>query len=95
MSRSLFKIKFEEPNVEARYRIWKSMLPELNDNEARRLAEYLLTGAQIANVLAKRDLAELYREDGLGLEFLRSLCETEGCSWGAGKRRIGFKQCDE
>ena len=89
--RFLFKIKLEEPDVEARYRIWKSMMPELSNIEARRLAEYALTGAQIANVVAKRDLAELYSEAGLGVEFLRGLCEAEGRSWGAGKRRVGFK----
>ena len=47
--------------------------------------------AQITNVVAKKDLAELYSEAGLGVEFLRGLCEAEGRSWGAGKRKVGFK----
>ena len=89
--RFLSTIKPDRPCADVRCKIWKSMMPELSDIEARRLAEYALTGAQIANVVAKKDLAELYSEDGLGVEFLRGLCEAEGRSWGAGKRRVGFK----
>ena len=89
--RFLFKIKLEEPDAEARCWIWKSMLPELNDSDSRHLAEYPLTGAQIANVVAKRDLAKLYREDTLRLEFLQGLCEAEGLTWGCSRRkRIGY-----
>lgn len=92
--RFLFKTKLEKPDANARFKIWKSLIPELSDSDARKLAEdYVMSGAQIDNVAVKRNLAELYFAGDRGLVFIKSLCkeelETEHGTKSQG-RRIGF-----
>jgi SpoVK/Ycf46/Vps4 family AAA+-type ATPase len=49
--RFLYKIKFNKPSVEARMRIWKSMIPALSDGESKILAsKYDFSGGQIENI---------------------------------------------
>ena len=76
--RFLFKTEFQPPDTQARMRIWHSLLPELEEREVAALAEkFEMTGAQINNVVAKRELAELYYDGDRGLEYIIELCETE------------------
>ena len=93
--RFLFKTQLSDPDEPARARIWKSYLPELSDAEAAALAsEYVMTGAQISNVVTKRDLAELYYEGDRGYEYINKLCRKEllaGNSSTGRHRRIGFR----
>ena len=92
--RFLFKTLLSDPDEPARIKIWKSYLPELSDVEAAALAsEYVMTGAQISNVVAKRDLAELYYEGDRGYEYIDGLCRKEvlSCNFSPGRyKRIGF-----
>ena len=76
--RFLFRTQLTLPDAAARQRIWKSSIPELKDSEARSLAEeFCMTGAQIANVVTKRGLAELYYEGDRGYDYIVSLCKKE------------------
>lgn len=76
--RFLFKTELQKPDARARKSIWKSMIPELSDNEAEFLAEkYVMSGAQINNVATKRDLAELYFLGDRGLSYIEMLCGKE------------------
>ena len=76
--RFLFKTKLEKPDANARFKIWKSLIPELSDSDARKLAEdYVMSGAQIDNVAAKRDLAEVYIAGDRGFEYIQRLCVEE------------------
>ena len=87
--RFLFKVDFGTPDEEARRMIWLSMVAELSCEEASCLATYPLTGAQIANIVTRRDLVELYSKDTPGYEFLLVHCQREIADRGV--RRIGFK----
>lgn len=76
--RFLFKTQLTKPDAAARAKIWKSSIPELTDAEARSLADkFDMSGAQISNVVAKRDLAELYFEGDRGYAYIAKLCEKE------------------
>ena len=55
-----------------------SSIPELTADEAKRLASrFDMSGAQINNVVVKRDLAELYYEGDRGYSYIAGLCEKE------------------
>lgn len=76
--RFLFKTELTKPDAKARKCIWQSLVPELSESEAKTLAErFEMTGGQISNVVAKRELAELYYEGDRGLEYIAGLCKTE------------------
>lgn len=76
--RFLFKTELQKPDARARKSIWKSMIPELSDEEAEFLADqYVMSGAQISNVATKRDLAELYFHGDRGLSYIEMLCRKE------------------
>lgn len=90
--RFLFKTRMDNPTSEARFSIWKSLIPELNDAEAGLLAgKFEMSGAQISNVAAKRDLAELYGEEDRGFDFISKLCQQElSIAQRKMKSRVGF-----
>lgn len=76
--RFLFKTRLIKPNVAARSKIWRSSIPELTEAEAMALAEeFEMSGAQINNVVTKRDLAELYFEGNRGYDYIVNLCKME------------------
>ena len=92
--RFLFKTQLIKPDAATRAKIWKSSLPELTESEANALADkFEMSGAQINNVVAKRDLAELYFNGDRGYDYIVKLCEKE-LSTENGSRsfrpRIGF-----
>jgi len=90
--RFLFKIEVPGPDMEARALIWHDLMPDLPQDDVRSLArDFALSGGQIANVAARRDLAEIYRDD-VGTPFVRSLCEDETRLRGGGRQRraIGY-----
>ncbi len=76
--RFLFKTQLTKPDAAARAKIWKSSIPELSDADAVFLAEsFEMSGAQISNVVARRDLAELYFDGDRGTAYIRNLCLEE------------------
>ena len=92
--RFLYKIEFERPDASVRERIWRTMLPELDDNECKALAEgFDFSGGQIENVARK------YAIDGIlgdldqvdRLTELTTLCSEERINdTMADRRRVGF-----
>lgn len=92
--RFLFKTKMEKPDATARKMIWKSLIPELSEADARELATtFEMSGAQIDNVVTKRNLAELYYEGDRGLKYIKGLCTEELATENGSKSarvRIGF-----
>lgn len=76
--RILFKTQLTAPDARARKEIWKEQIPELTDGEAKNLADFFeMTGAQIRNIVMKRDLAELYYKGDRGFDYIAGLCKTE------------------
>lgn len=89
--RFIYKVKFEQPNLEAKAKIWQSMIPELNDDDAKVLAkEFDLSGGQIENVTRKCFVEKILFQRVPELAHLKELCEQEKLD--AKKRMaIGFK----
>ncbi len=92
--RFLYKIEFERPDASVRERIWRTMLPELDDNECKVLAEgFDFSGGQIENVARKYAidgiLDDLEQNDRL--TELTTLCSEERINDSmADRRRVGF-----
>lgn len=92
--RFLYKIEFERPDADVREHIWHAMLPELDDNECKTLAEgFDFSGGQIENVARKYAidgiLGDLEQKDRL--TELTTLCSEERINdTVAERRRVGF-----
>ena len=87
--RFLFKIKFENPTVEAKSKIWKSKLDWLSENEIELFAKnYDLSGGQIDNIVRKITMDEILTGKRPGHEELLTLCKKEKI--GETERKIGF-----
>ncbi|MDO5322171.1 MAG: ATP-binding protein [Bacteroidia bacterium] len=90
--RLMFKTELSNPDAPTRKKIWKSSIPELTDEESARLAEcFDLSGGQISNIVAKRNLAELYYDGDRGYNYIVGLCREEMETPVKGtSRKIGF-----
>ena len=89
--RFLYKIQFPTPNSEARKNIWKSHVPDLNDQDAAILAgKYDFSGGLIENV-ARRHVVDiiLNGKQESTLEKLTELCEQEKLEKKTSKK-VGF-----
>ena len=88
--RFLYKLFLNKPTVEVKARIWQSMLPDLSEGDACRLAaEFDFSGGQIENVARKRFIDEVLSGETADLETLRTLCRNEQLEHTA-VRHIGF-----
>ena len=89
--RFLYKIRFGRPSVEARAKIWASMIPELSAEEALSLSEnYDLSGGQIENICRKRTVQSILTGEEPSFEEIKSYCDDERISSERPVRRIGF-----
>jgi len=90
--RFLYKIKFNKPGLEPKTKIWKSMLPDLTEAQARELAEsYDFSGGQIENISRKKMIKSIL--DGTEPDYneVRSYCGEELIEGKGGSgRKIGF-----
>ncbi len=87
--RFLFKIKFENPTIEAKEKIWKSKLDWLNDETISKIAQaYELSGGQIDNIVRKITMDEVLTGNKPDFEELNALCKSEKIN--NTERRIGF-----
>jgi hypothetical protein len=84
-------VKFEKPELTRRTKIWQSMMPELSDNVATRLASsYDFSGGQIENITRKCDIESiLYGDDYVTEEKIEQYCREEKIVKKGGAR-IGF-----
>ncbi len=92
--RFLYKIEFERPDADVREHIWQDMIPELDSEECRKLAEgFDFSGGQIENVARKFAIDGILGEfeQGDRLTELTTLCSEECIKDSmADRRRIGF-----
>ena len=87
--RFLFKIKFENPTVEAKMKIWKSKMDWLSDDMIRTFAtDYDFSGGQIDNIVRKATMDEVITGKRTELGELIALCKNE--KLGGDERKIGF-----
>lgn len=89
--RFLYKIKFEKPTVEARIQIWRTMIPDLSEMDAKTLAaKYDFSGGQIENIARHYTIDSILhdaKEDKLAM--LINHCDNERLDENTPKR-IGF-----
>jgi hypothetical protein len=91
--RFIYKIEFTKPMLAVRVSIWKSMIPELTEEQAQQAAlKFDLTGGQIENVARKIAVANvLSGSDVIDTEELFGYCMAEKSVFRtAANRRVGF-----
>lgn len=90
--RFLYKIEFEKPSREAKSRIWRSMIPTLDERMAATLAErYDFSGGQIENIARKRTVDMILQGAEPSFEQLDEYCRSEMLGQPErSRRRIGF-----
>ncbi len=89
--RFLYKIRFEKPSAEAKSRIWKSMMPELSENEAIQLAKnYDFSGGQIENITRKKTVKALISGAEPTFAEIMEYCDEETLEDRQSVRKIGF-----
>ena len=89
--RFLYKIRFDKPGQDVKARIWRSMLPDLEEKEALELAgSYDFSGGQIENIARKQTVDSILYDNPVSLTSLRSFCEEENIQNRSSRRSIGF-----
>lgn len=89
--RFLYKILFRAPEAGVKAKIWKSMVDDLSEDEATRLAsDYGFTGGQIENISRKLDVDYILSGEDPDFERIVSLCQAESIQNVQSGRRIGF-----
>jgi len=90
--RFLFKVKFHKPTPEVRSKIWKTMLPDVAEEQLILLAEeFDLSGGQIENIARHYAInSVLYGSNSF--DDLRSFCSNERIAGRQqqSRRRVGF-----
>ena len=91
--RFLYKVEFHQPSIEAKTNIWKTFLPDLNVNEAKKLASsFDFSGGQIENIARKAMVDHLLFGNKPSLDRVMELCSNERISGRSIDRKpIGFR----
>jgi hypothetical protein len=86
--RFLFKINFQQPNIQTKYQIWEDKLPDLESSILLELANsYDLSGGQIENVVRKYLMQKVLGLNTINSSLMHSFCQEENFSQ---KIKIGF-----
>lgn len=89
--RFLYKIRFDKPGQDVKARIWRSMLPDLEEKDAQELAGcYDFSGGQIENIARKQTVDSILYDNPVSLSSLKSFCEEESIKNKSGRKLIGF-----
>ena len=89
--RFLYKIRFDKPSVEARSHIWTTMIPELSQDEALKLAAtFDFSGGQIENISRKKTVNELIDGTIPSFDQILQFCSEENIGEQSEHKRIGF-----
>lgn len=89
--RFLYKIRFDKPGEAIRASIWKTIIPDLSEQEACQLAtEYDFSGGQIENVARKRKVDVILTGRTPSFKTICRYCGEETLSNRSARRPIGF-----
>ena len=76
--RFIFKIEFHKPDTKVKSLIWRSMLKDLSDEDARQLAtNFDFSGGQIENIARKRTVDYILSGKYASLEEIEAYCRAE------------------
>ena len=76
--RFLFKVEFHAPEAEVRKYIWRTMIPQLDDDTAMQLAlRYTLSGGQIENIARKCKIENILNGKAPDFDMLKTFCDEE------------------
>ena len=77
--RFLYKIRFDKPTAEARAQIWQSMLHDLTDKDARKLAsDFDLSGGEIENIARRHTVNTILSgSDLIDIDAIAESCRRE------------------
>ncbi len=77
--RFLYKIRFDRPDAQVRSKIWRQMIPSLDETQSTILAKsYDFSGGQIENIARKYMInIALHGDDKDIMESLESYCDSE------------------
>ncbi len=88
--RFLYKVEFHKPNTEVKTKIWRSMLNDISDDDARQLAAHFdFSGGQIENIARKRTVDYILSGKFASLDEIEGYCRAEILT-GKERRSIGF-----
>lgn len=88
--RFIYKVQFHNPDIEAKAKIWRSMLKDLSMEEARQLATHFdFSGGQIENIARKRTVDYILSGKHASVDEIEDYCRAELLNDRAHKR-IGF-----
>lgn len=89
--RFLYKVCFQKPSVEAKSKIWKSMIPDLSDEQVHSLASsFDFSGGQIENISRKKLIKSVLDGSEPSFEDIKTYCSEENIASMQSIRRIGF-----
>ncbi len=88
--RFLYKIEFEKPNIDAKSKIWNTMMPSLTEKESVELADsYNLSGGQIENIVRKCTVDSILTNTSPNIKTIDGYCQDEFMHKSS-RKRIGF-----
>lgn len=89
--RFLYKVQFDKPSSAVKAKIWQSILPELNQEDASRLScGYDFSGGQIENIARKSAIDNILYGTPAQYDTLQALCEEESICGSSTYHRVGF-----
>jgi AAA+ superfamily predicted ATPase len=89
--RFLYKIEFEKPCIQAKERIWSTMLPSLSEKERLELADsYSFSGGQIENIVRKYTVDCILNDTNPSIEAVHLYCQSEFL-YKNEERKIGYR----
>ncbi len=89
--RFIFKVEFKMPEKDSRAKIWKSMIPNLSEDDAATLADkYTFSGGNIENIARKSTVEYVLSGNEPTLSSLESYCQEEILNRKNARNKIGF-----
>ena len=89
--RFIFKVEFKTPGKDSRAKIWKSMIPNLSEEDAATLADrYVFSGGNIENIARKSTVEYVLSGNEPTLSSLDGYCREEILDRGTTHGKIGF-----
>lgn len=91
--RFIFKIQFDNPGMEIKANIWKSMLDNLDDNASLELAKMFdVSGGEIENIARKATMEYILTGNNPDINMIKEFAKEEKLQTNKTKPIVGFNQ---